>query len=287
DENDALIHQYDYDQNGARVGEVSGAGSIVLGTNLGCGPMLDKPVDAQDRLCRYGDYNYTYDANGRLSNKIKISTGEQTEYVYDGAGRLRAVVLPNASRIDYVLDALGRRIGKVVGGALVRGWIYGGDSLRPMAQLDASGQIEATFVYGTRPNVPDTIVLRSGALYRVLTDHLGSVRLVVDAATGGVVQRLDSDEFGNVLSDTNPGFQPLGFAGGLYDPDTGLVRFGARDYDPVVGRWTAKDSILFDGEDTNLYAYVFNDPVNLIDPEGEAALAGAALGAGLDLGLQL
>jgi hypothetical protein len=42
------------------------------------------------------------------------------------------------------------------------------------------------------------------------------------------------DEFGRVLSNTNPGFQPFGFAGGIYEVDTGLVRFGARDYDAVT-----------------------------------------------------
>jgi RHS repeat-associated protein len=79
---------------------------------------------------------------------------------------------------------------------------------------------------------------------------------------------LDVDEFGRVTSDTNPGFQPFGFAGGLYDPDTGLVRFGVRDYDAFTGRWTARDPILFGGGDTNLYDYVGNDPVNFIDPWG-------------------
>lgn len=49
------------------------------------------------------------------------------------------------------------------------------------------------------------------------------------------------DPFGRVLADTNPGFQPFGFAGGLYDWDTKLVRFGARDYDSGIGRWVAKD----------------------------------------------
>ena len=62
-----------------------------------------------------------------------------------------------------------------------------------------------------------------------------------------------------MLSDSNPGFQPFGFAGGLYDPDTGLVRFGARDYDPVTGRWTATDPISFAGGQANLYGYVIND----------------------------
>ncbi|MBN1960884.1 MAG: hypothetical protein JW841_08050, partial [Deltaproteobacteria bacterium] len=67
---------------------------------------------------------------------------------------------------------------------------------------------------------------------------------------------------------TNPGLQPFGFAGGLYDRDTGFVRFGARDYDPKVGRWTSKDPILFEGGDTNLYTYVRNDPVNFLDISG-------------------
>jgi len=51
----------------------------------------------------------------------------------------------------------------------------------------------------------------------------------------------------------------------LYDADTGLVRFGARDYDPAIGRWTAKDPIDFAGGDLNLFGYVKNDPVNLVD----------------------
>jgi len=91
---------------------------------------------------------------------------------------------------------------------------------------------------------------------------------VVDVLDGTVAQRIDYDAFGNVISDTNPGFQPFGFAGGLYDADTGLTRFGARDYDPETGRWTIKDPIRFDGGDTNLYGYVLNDPVNFVDPEG-------------------
>jgi RHS repeat-associated protein len=111
-------------------------------------------------------------------------------------------------------------------------------------------------------------LLKGGSAYRIITDHLGSVRVVVDAQTGAIAQEMSYDEFGRVLSDTNPGFQPFGFAGGLYDPDTRLVRFGARDYDAETGRWTSKDPMLFDGGDTNLYAYVGNDPINRVDPSG-------------------
>jgi RHS repeat-associated protein len=109
---------------------------------------------------------------------------------------------------------------------------------------------------------------KAGKTYRFITDHLGSVRMVVDTSNGNIVQRIDYDEFGRILNDTNPSFQPFGFAGGIYDSSTGLTRFGARDYDAYTGRWTAKDPIGFAGEDTNLYGYVVNDPVNFLDPEG-------------------
>jgi RHS repeat-associated protein len=63
---------------------------------------------------------------------------------------------------------------------------------------------------------------------------------------------------------------PIGFAGGLYDHDTKLTKFGYRDYDSQTGRWMSKDPIDFDGGDSNLYGYVMGDPVNGVDPEGLA-----------------
>jgi len=170
--------------------------------------------------------------------------------------------------IHYVHDALGRRIGKIRDGNLEKGWLYA-DALNPIAQLDSAGQIEASFIYGTRAHVPDAMVMTDGTVYRLITDHLGSVRLVVNAETGAVVQRMDYDAFGRVLSDSNPDFQPFGYAGGLYDADTGLVRFGARDYDAYAGRWTTKDASLFGGGDENLYRYALSDSVNLADVNGE------------------
>ncbi len=110
-------------------------------------------------------------------------------------------------------------------------------------------------------------MIKGDTLYRIISDHLGSPRLIINTQDGTIAQRMDYDEWGNVILDTNPGFQPFGFAGGLYDQDTGLIRFGARDYDPETGRWTEKDPIKFDGA-TNLYIYGANDPVNLVDPTG-------------------
>jgi RHS repeat-associated protein len=165
--------------------------------------------------------------------------------------------------VEYAIDAAGRRIGKKVGGALVKGWLYDGAAI--VAELDGTGAVVSRFFPGG--------MIKGGATYRILRDHLGSPRLVVNASTGAIAQRMDFDEFGRVLQDTNPGFTPFGFAGGLYDPDTGLVRFGARDYDAEIGRWTAKDPIRFAGGDTNLYGYVFGDPINYVDPNGTFALA--------------
>jgi len=131
------------------------------------------------------------------------------------------------------------------------------------------------FVYGTRANVPDYMI-KGGTAYRLVADHLGSVRLVVDTTDGTVAQRIDYDEFGRVIQNSSPGFQPFGFAGGLLDDQTNLVRFGARDYDPATGRWTAKDQAGFEGGDGSFYAYVDNDPSNLIDPSGLDWLDAAA-----------
>jgi RHS repeat-associated protein len=118
--------------------------------------------------------------------------------------------------------------------------------------------------------VPDYLVA-GGVTYRLVSDERGSVRLVVNTASGAVAQRISYDAWGKVTSDTSPGFQPFGFAGGLVDPDTGLVRFGTRDYDPVAKQWLSRDTVGFAGG-LNQYAYAGGDPVNRIDPSGHSAV---------------
>lgn len=75
------------------------------------------------------------------------------------------------------------------------------------------------FIYAEKPNVPSYLI-KNGELYRILSDHLGSPRLVIKTSDGTVAQRMDYDVWGRVTNDTNPGFQPFGFAGGLHDRDT-------------------------------------------------------------------
>jgi len=224
-------------------------------------------------LDSYNGASYSYTSNGELLSKT--DSGAITQYDYDVLGNLRHVTLPDTTTIDYLIDGRNRRIGKKVNGTLVQGFLYQ-DQLSPIAELDGSGNIKATFVYGSRANVPDYMV-KGGVTYRIISDHLGSPRLVVNTSDGSIAQRIDYDVWGNITSDTNPGFQPFGFAGGLYDQHTGLIRFGARDYDPATGRWTAKDPIRFEGGDTNLYGYVVGDPVDLVDPNGRATEAQVAV----------
>jgi RHS repeat-associated protein len=138
-----------------------------------------------------------------------------------------------------------------------------------------------TFIYATKSHVPDYFVDEFNKRFKIVTDQLGSVRLIVNSESGELIQKMNYDEFGNVLFDSNPMLTPFGFAGGIYDSKTKLVRFGARDYDPQTGRWTSKDPIRFNGGDSNLYGYVLSNPVSFTDPSGLWAFAIGIGGSGV------
>ncbi|MES9969102.1 MAG: RHS repeat-associated core domain-containing protein, partial [Candidatus Thiodiazotropha sp.] len=248
--------RYEYDSNGNRT-HVNGS--------------LVATYDEQDRLLTYNGSNYSYTVNGELSEKTE--SGVTTQYTYDVLGNLMQVRLPGDDVIDYIIDGSNRRIGKKLNNELVQAFLYK-DQLNPIAELDGNNNIVNRFIYGSKLNVPEYMIKES-VVYRIVSDHLGSPRLVVNTETGGIAQRLDYDAWGNVVLDTNPGFQPFGFSGGILDNSTGLVRFGARDYSPETGKWTSKDPIKFEGNDTNLYAYINGNPVNFTDQSG--------LGIGLGL----
>ena len=243
---------YVYDDNGNRISVTRPSG-----TESGT-------YDAQDRLLYYGTATYGYTKAGEL--RFRAEVGDTTFYRYDVLGNLLEVNLPDGMDIEYVVDGLNRRVGEKVNGQLAKGWLYQGP-LKLVAELDTAGGVVSGFVYGSRSNVPDFVV-KSRVPYRIIADNVGSVRLVVNTVDGSIAQRLDYDEAGRITLNSNPGFQPFAYAGGIADRHTRFVRFGARDYDPETGRWTTKDPILFFGGSSNLYAYTLEDPVNEVDPDG-------------------
>jgi RHS repeat-associated protein len=244
----AAFASYGYDANGNRI------------TWSRAGETRSASYDDGDRLLALGDATFAYSQNGeRLSSSDAI-------YAFDALGNL-VEATRSGTTIAYILVGHDRRIGKRIGGTLVQGFLYD-DLLRPIAELSGSGAVVSRFVYANG-RVP-TSMIRGGATYRILSDERGSPRLVVAAATGAIVQRMDYDELGNVLADTNPGFQPFGFASGLYDRDTRLTHFGAREYDAATGTWLSADPLGFASGDTNMYAYCGADPINHIDPTGLA-----------------
>ncbi|MGE4552400.1 MAG: RHS repeat-associated core domain-containing protein [Desulfovibrionaceae bacterium] len=166
--------------------------------------------------------------------------------------------------MEYAHDAQGRRAEKKVNGRTMERyeWL---DRIRLRRVVSDGVKMEFLYSGGRLPD----LMVRDGRTYRLYYDQVGTLR-VVAGETGDAVKDVLYDSFGNVLEDANPAFRiPLGFAGGLYDPDTGLVRFGYRDYDPDTGRFTAPDPLGDAGGDSDWYGYCLDDPVNLVDPNGQ------------------
>jgi RHS repeat-associated protein len=264
---------YDYDLSGRliAVSRNGSTGSAYIYDNndnrLSAGSTM-ATYDEQDRLIKSGNDRYSYSANGTLSKKV--SGESRITYQFDAVGNLLRVELANGNVIDYIIDGRNRRVGVKLNNVLLRGFLYDED-LRIVGELDGSNKLISRFVYGSRDHVPDYLI-KGGVSYRIIADQLGSPRLVVNVSNGTIAQRLDYDEFGNIITDSNPGFQPFGFAGGLFDGNTKLTQFGARPFDASIGRWVAKDPIGFNAGRTNLYVYASNDPINRFDPSGLADL---------------
>ncbi|WP_413943308.1 RHS repeat domain-containing protein [Bdellovibrio sp. HCB-162] len=247
------IATYVYDLNGNRISGVEDGKAFVAS------------YDDQDRVVTYGDSVYAHDASGSLRS-VQKGFFRPLEIAYDPNGHAKSVRLSSGQIIQYRLDSLGRRVEESLDGLSVMRNIYAGDG-RIIAQYDEQKRSFKEFVHATNSNSPDYMLFKARA-YRIIKDHLGSPRLVVGVDDGTIVQEVKYDSWGKVLSDTNIGLQPYSFAGGISNRKTHFLKFGARDYDPEVGRWTSKDPILFNGGDTNLFGYAANDPVNFIDPTG-------------------
>jgi RHS repeat-associated protein len=288
---------YKYDSNGNRISMTEN------------GRTVNATYDVQDRLITYGDLEFKYNENGELIERaekqtkpknliswllslLKAHSPKKTTFEYDASGNLKALKLSDGRRIDYVIDGQNRRVGMKVNGRIVRHYIYQSQT-QVAAELDGSGKILKQFVYGMKQNVPDYMIA-NGKKYRIISDQVGTPKALVDTANMRLVRIFLNDEFGKSLDlDCDWEFDnsrfdeghlnlPFGFAGGLKTPYTNLVHFGAREYDPEVGRWISKDPIGFNGGDTNLYGFVVQDPVNQVDSSGTGPVVGGLVCAALE-----
>ena len=185
---------------------------------------------------------------------------EVTSYVYDPW-----YSFANTSS-DAVLD--------FTGGALSRRWLHGPAVDEPLA-------FEA---------YDDASEPGSGTAREIVTDRLGSILAEVEPATGTVAARASNDSFGARMATGEAG--RYGFTGREHDAESGLIYFRARTYDPAAGLFLQRDPLGFGGGDINLYAYVWNDPLNWTDPSGLArveyrAAGGFVMGLGIGQALRL
>jgi len=213
--------------------------------------------NALDQYATIGSVTPTYDGNGNLTYDGTFTYG------YDAESRLISASGAGNSA-SYAYDALGRRKSKTVNGATT---IFAQDP-QSRALLDyngSGGAISNWYAFGSGPNdALNQVGASTRATY--VPDIQGSIIASLDAASGAL---------------TKAGFQPFGesattsgtfrFTGARIDAETnGLYDFRARIYSPALGRFLQTDPIGTNGG-PNLYAYVYNDPLNLIDPYGLAA----------------
>jgi RHS repeat-associated protein len=258
-QNDSVVESYTYDANGNRLVETN----VLRGISNQA-----YTYSNEDNVITAGTNTYQFDKDGFLTG---MTTAAGTSaFSYSSRGELLNARLPDGRDISYDHDTMGRRVAKRVNGAVVEKYLWQG-MIQLLAVYDGSNTLVSRFNYADA-RMPVSMT-QGGNTYYLAYDQVGSLRLIMDT-TGAVVKQIDYDSFGSIISDSNPAMAvPFGFAGGLHDRDTGLVRFGFRDYDPVNGMFISKDPIGFRGG-LNLYAYVGNNPVNYTDPFGLQASSG-------------
>jgi YD repeat-containing protein len=216
-------------------GNVSAVGPLTVHRDAASGFVTSVGAGQVTEGYRYNEYGETAAHSVSVGGRAVL----ETAYARDALGRVTRrtdTVSGTTQTRDYRYDTAGRLTAVTVDGAETGSWTYDAASNRRVAGREAATRYDAQ----DRLLADDAAVYTYAAdgTYRLVTDALGSPLLVVNVDTGLVAQQLSYDEWGNVTSDSNPGFLPFGFAGGHYDRDTRLVRFGKRDYDAATGRGT-------------------------------------------------
>ena len=226
--------------------------------------------DADGNLTFDGRWNYAWDAENRLTvmearPNVPADARLRLEFAYDWSGR----------RIEKKVYAWSAAAGGYQPQSVAR-FVYDGWNL--LAELDGAGALVRSYVWGQdlsgslegAGGVGGLLLVRQGgAVYQAGYDAGGNVTTLVDAATGRVAASYDYDAFGNTLKAVGEfaASNPFRFSTKYADAETGLVYYGERFYEPQTGRWLSRDPL---GEDAglNLYQFVSNNPVGLIDPTG-------------------
>jgi RHS repeat-associated protein len=197
----------------------------------------------------------TYDLNGSQTSATTCCS--TNTYEWDAADRLTAIN-SGSNRSEFTYDGLGRRIQIVekVGGNVVIAKKFLWCGMAVCEERDATGSNVTKRFFGQGEQI-------SGTNYYFTRDHIGSVREMADA-TGVIHARYDYDPYGRRTKLSGDIDADFAFTGDYYHPVSGLYLTVYRAYDANTARWLSRDPIAEVGG-LNLYSYVRNGPVNLID----------------------
>jgi RHS repeat-associated protein len=281
---------YAYDDDG----ELTGASGSALPTSQaysydagGNRTNAGDSTSTNNELTSDGTYNYRYDADGNLIQQTNISSGATINYTWDYRNRLTDVTYKTSGgttteHVHYTYHPLNRRISQSIDSNgdgtydSVENYVYDGSNL--LMVVNGSGNVTHTFLNGPAANQVIADDAGGGNVTWMLTDQQGSVRDVVNNS-GTVIDHIEYDSYGNILSQTSSVNQPgFAYAGMQLDRATGLYYDNARYYDSGTGEFISQDPLGFGGGNTNLHGYVNNDPVNLVDPSGLSPKGGAGGG---------
>ena len=239
---------YSYDTDGRVTGKTGSLSSIVLPSGVS-----GNAFNADNAMTGFNGETLSYDSNGNLT-----SDGTNT-YTWDARNHLTAI--SGGSTASFVYDAYGRRAQKTVAGASTQ-FLY--DQFNPVQELQ-SGSPTANLLTGLNIDEYFTRTDSNGAM-DFLTDALGSTIGLTNSA-GSLVTNYSYEPFGTTTASGTANANPYQFTGRAND-GTGLYYYRARYYQPAYQRFVAQDPLGSGGGDANMYAFVWNNPINLLDPWG-------------------